>query len=136
MGIFSAATVTNAVAVYLLHDVDADLSGRWNQAYLDLSLEFVAFAFVTAALFLFFTWIGKLAFRFRSPTLNTKLGFALGIAVILIQYPAELAVRKVTPAYSEAFLLGYILLSPIVCAATILLDIRKRPALPRQMPQA
>jgi hypothetical protein len=66
-----------------------------------------------------------MVFRLRDARLNPRLGFVLGMAVTLIQYPAELAVRKLSPAYTDTFLLGYLLLSPICCAAIVFLNSRK-----------
>ena len=37
LGIFVAALFTNAVAVYLLHDVDPDRIGKLNLAYWELT---------------------------------------------------------------------------------------------------
>jgi hypothetical protein len=127
---FAAAMFTNAAAVYLLHDVDADRVGKWNLAYYELTLEFFVFSLVLTVSFLLLTWIGRVVFGLRDVTLNLKLGFVLGIAVTLIQYPAEFTIRKLTPGHSaEAFLLGYLLLSPICCAAIMLLNSHiRRPA--------
>jgi hypothetical protein len=125
-GIFAAAMFANAASVYLLHDVDADLIGKWNLAYWELTLEFLAFSTVVAICFFLATWIGTVAFGLRDVPANLKLGFVLGIVLTLIQYPAEFTVRKLTPAFADAFLLGYLLLSPLCCAAIILLNSRKR----------
>ena len=117
----------NAVAVYWLHDVDADLVGRWNLAYRDLTLEVLVFSVVVASCFLLLTWIGKVVFRLRQITKNFKLGLFLGAAVTCLQYPAEFAVRKLTTTHSsDTFLLAYLLLSPVCCAAIVLLDSHKR----------
>ena len=126
LGIFVAAMFTNAVAVYLLHDVDADRIGQWNLAYWELAQEFLAFSTVAAICFFLATWIGRVAFGLRDAPVNPKLGYVLGIALTLIQYPAEFTVRKLAPALADVFLLGYVLLSPICCAAIILLNSRNR----------
>src|SRR3979411_2289101 len=89
IGTFAAAMFTNAAAVYLLHDVDADRVGKWNLAYYELTLEFFVFSLVLTVSFLLLTWIGRVVFGLRDVTLNLKLGFVLGIAVTSIQYPAE-----------------------------------------------
>jgi len=124
---FATAMFTNAVAVYLLHDVDADRIGKWNLAYWELTLEFLIFGLAIAGIFLLLTWTGTVVFGLRDVTANVKLCFVLGSAVTLIQYPAEFTVRKLTPGHSaDAFLLGYMLLSPICCAAIILLDSHNR----------
>jgi hypothetical protein len=127
LGIFASAMFTNAVAVYLLHDVDADRIGKWNLAYGELTLEFFVFSLALTVCFFLVVWIGTIAFGLRDIMPSLKLGFALGIAVTLIQYPAEFVVRKLTAGHSaDAFLLGYLLLSPICCAVIILLNSHKR----------
>ena len=117
---------TNAASVYLFHDVDADRIGQWNLAYGELTFEFLAFSTGVAICFFLAAWIGTVALGLRDVPVNLKLGFVLGIALTLIQYPAEFAVRKLTPAFADAFLLGYMLLSPLCCAAIILLNSHKR----------
>lgn len=129
IAMFATALLTNAAAVYLLHDVDADRIGKWNLAFLELTLEFFIFGLVLTVSFFLLTWIGTMVFRLRHVALNLKLGVVLGIAVMLIQYPAEFTVRKLAPGHSaDLFLLGYILLSPICCAAIVLLSAHKRRA--------
>lgn len=136
IGMFAAALITNAAAVYLLHDVDADRIGKWNLAFWELNLEFFIFSLLLTASFFLLTWIGTMMFRLRHVAPNLKLGLVLGIGVMLIQYPAEFSVRKLTPTHSaDSFLLGYILLSPICCACIVLVDAHKRrPASPSQTP--
>ena len=126
LGIFVAALITNAVGVYLLHDVDADRVGKLNLAYWELTLEFFAFSLVLSLIFFLLTWIGTLVFRLRDVPPSGELGFVLGIAVTLIQYPAEFAVRKLAANSADAFLLGYLLLSPVCCSAIVLLNSYKR----------
>jgi hypothetical protein len=127
LGMLAASIFTNAIAVYLLHDVDADRIGRLNLAYWDLTLEFLVFTVVVAAVFLLVSWIGSLVLRLRVVNSGLKLGFALGVAVILIQYPAEFIARKLSFEHSaDSFLLAYLLLAPICCAAIIFLDAHKR----------
>ena len=129
IGMFATALSTNSAAVYLLHDIDADRIGKWNLAFWELNLEFFIFSLVLTASFLLLTWIGTMVFRLRHVATNLKLGFVLGVAAMFIQYPAEFAVRKLTPGHSpDSFLLGYILLSPICCAAVVLLNAHKRRA--------
>ena len=126
---FATALLTNAAAVYLLHDVDADRIGKWNLAFRELTLEFLIFSLVVTVPFFLLTWIGTMVFRLRHVAPNLKLGVVLGIAVILIQYPAEFTVRKLAPGHSaDSFLLGCMLLSPICCAAIVLFSAHKRRA--------
>jgi hypothetical protein len=126
LGIFAAAIFTNAVAVYLFHDVDADRIGKLNLAYWELTLEFFAFGLVMAIIFLLLTWVGALVFRLRHVPPNPRLSFVLGIVVTVLQYPAEFAVRKLAGDSADAFLLGYLLLGPVCCAAVVLLNRHKR----------
>jgi hypothetical protein len=129
IAMFATALLTNAAAVYLLHDVDADRIGKWNLAFWELTVEFFVFSLVLTVSFFLLTWIGIMVFRLRQVALNFELGLVLGIAVMLVQYPAEFTVRKLAPGHSaDSFLLGYILLSPICCAAIVLLSAHKRRA--------
>jgi hypothetical protein len=122
IGMFTAATLTNAISVYLLHDVDADLTGKWNQAYWNLTIEFFFFAVVVAALFLTVTWVGTLILHLRDTPANSRLVMVLGIALILFQYPAEFAVRKLSASHSaDTFLLAYLVLSPVACSTIVLI---------------
>ena len=119
--------VTNAAGVYWLHDVDPDRVGKWNLAYRELTLELVVFSIAVTSCFLLLTWIGTVVFRLRQVKVNLKLGLFLGAALTCLQYPAEFAVRKLTATHSsDKFLLAYLLLSPVCCAAIVLLDSHKR----------
>jgi hypothetical protein len=91
-----------------------------------LTLEFFAFSLVLTLIFFLLTWIGTLVFRLRDVPPSRGLSFVLGIAVTSIQYPAEFAVRKLAANSADAFLLGYLLLSPVCCAAIVLLNSYKR----------
>jgi hypothetical protein len=126
LGLFVAAMFTNAIAVYLFHDVDADRIGKLSLAYWELTLEFFVFSLVLTLSFLLVTWIGTTVFRLRNAPLSSTLGLVLGIAVTLIQYPAEFAVRRFATNSADAFLLGYLLVSRICCVAIVLLNSRKR----------
>lgn len=131
VGMLVAALFTNAVAVYLLHDVDPDRIGQWNLAYRELAEEFLLFAFVVAALFLLFTWLGKVLLRLPRVSESSNWALSLGIAVILIQYPAEYTVRLITGHSADTFLTIYVLLSPLCCAAIILARSQRREAASR-----
>ena len=129
VAMFATALLTNAAAVYWLHDVDADRAGKLSLAFWELTLEFFIFGLVVTMAFFVLTWIGLMVFRLRRGAINFNLGLALGIAVMLVQYPAELMVRKLAPEHSaDSFLLAYTFLSPICCAAIVLLSAHKRRA--------
>jgi hypothetical protein len=124
-GMLVASVFTNAVAVYLLHDVDADEIGNFNSAYRGLMLEFLVYSIIVTAIFLLTVWTGSQVMRSRVDS-SARIGFILGTAVILIQYPAEFIVRWRTGHSSNLFLLAYMLLAPIGCASIVLVDARKR----------
>lgn len=126
LGISAAALLINAIAVYGLHDVDADRVGKLNLAYWELTLELLVFGLILAVIFFLVTWIGTLVFHLRGISPNPALGVVLGIAVTILQYLAEFAVRKLAGHSVEAFLLSYLLLSPVGCAAIVLLNSHKR----------
>lgn len=123
LGLFGAAICTNAVAVYLLHDVDADRIGKLNLAYSELMKEFFIFSAIASVIFLLVTWIGTRVLRLQGAHRNARLALRLGIALIVIQYPAEFSVRHLaSQSFTDAFLLAYLLFSPFLCAAIILFD--------------
>ena len=127
LGIAVASILTNALAVYVLHDVDADRLENLNLAYRELMLEFLVFAIVFTATFLLFGWIVSLILRLRIVNSSSIFSFVLGMAVILIQYPAEYLVRKLNADHtSDRFLLGYLLLTPVCCVAIVFLDAHRR----------
>jgi hypothetical protein len=127
LGMVTTSIFTNAVAVYLLHDVDIDRIGRLNLAYRELTLESLIFAIVATAIFLLASWIGSLVLRLRVASSGLRLGLVLGIAFMLIQYPGELIVRKFSSQHSaDSFLLAYLLLAPMCCAGIIILDCHRR----------
>jgi hypothetical protein len=116
----TASLFTNAVAVYLLHDVDADMVGRLNLAYRELMREFVFFAIVATVIFLLAGWLGSLVLRLKVASAGPRLAFVLGVTTILIQYPAEFVARLLNSGRSsDSFLLAYLLLVP-ACSAGIL----------------
>lgn len=126
------ALFTNAVAVYLLHDVDADRIGQWNLAFRELAQESMYFSVFVAALFFLFTWAGKLLLRLPRVAENSKLAWSLGLGVVLLQYPSELAARKIAGQQADTLLLIYMLLSPICCAAIILRTSRPKGITPAE----
>ena len=114
----------NAISVYILHDVDKDRVGRWNLAFFELCEEFLIFSVLASGLFLLFLWGGRALLR-KPLSPNYVLAFWLGVAVILVQYPIELAGRALFPTLKDALLTFYPLLSPLFCAILFLLKSRK-----------
>jgi len=46
LGIFCAALVVSAISVYLFRDVDQEMRGRWNEAFVQSCGESVLFALI------------------------------------------------------------------------------------------
>jgi hypothetical protein len=125
-GMMIAVLIVNFISVYLLHDVDKDRVGRWNLAFFELCAEFLLFGLVVTALFLLFLWCGRALFRTPvSP--NYVLAFFMGVLVILLQYPVDLASRVLLPSRADLILTVYPLLSPLFCAGILLLKSRATP---------
>jgi len=93
-GLFLAAMLANAVAVYWLHDVDTELVGRWNVAYRELSLEALTFSVVAAGCFLLLTWTGKILFRLPGAVLSSKL------ALFSALWCRVSSIRRISPSGS------------------------------------
>jgi hypothetical protein len=123
----AASIFMNALSVYVLHDVDADRIGKLNLAYRELMEEFLLFAVVATAVFLLVVWLGSMVLRLGVATSGPRLAFILGAAVIVIQYPAEFAIRVMNRQHSsESFLLAYLLGAPVCCAAIVIWNARRR----------
>jgi hypothetical protein len=134
-GIFVAAVFTNALAVYVLHDIDADRVGKLNLAYAELTLEFLFFALVATTAFLVAIWVGAKMLRLQVVDSGLRLGFTLGIILILIQYPVEFIIRKLSTEHSsDSFLLAYPLLAPLCCAAIVVRDAHRQRSILRTTP--
>jgi hypothetical protein len=122
-GMMIAVLPVNFISVYLLHDVDKDMIGRLNLAFVDLCLEFVAFGWVATGLLLFFLWSGRAMFRIPASA-NYVLTFFMGVLVILAQYPVEVAGRVLFPSREDLVLTLYPVLSTLLCAIFLLIKSR------------
>ncbi|HWN74690.1 MAG TPA: hypothetical protein VNO13_03040 [Candidatus Udaeobacter sp.] len=134
VGIVVAGIPINLISVYLLHGVATDRVGLWDRAYTELAIELTIFAVaMTLALWLL-TFLGRLIFRLRGSPTNPKLGFLLGLAVMTVQYPWDVAARRFFPNHSNEQLGVYVILSVFVCAAILVWDnfTRKLPKLDSQ----
>lgn len=112
LGMILTVLPLNAISVYLFHDVDPDSVGQWNKACVELGFEFLAFVLVVEALFVLFTWIGRMILRLPSLRPNRRLGLILGVSTILLQYPIHLAGRIFAPGQKDVVLLVYLILCP------------------------
>jgi hypothetical protein len=123
-GLLATVLPVNAISVYILHDVDKDRVGRWNLAFFKLCEEFLIFSVLASVLFLLCLWVGRALLR-KPLSPDYVLAFWLGVAVILVQYPIELAARALLPSWKDTLLLLYPLLSPLFCAILFLWKGRK-----------
>lgn len=122
LGMAAAGFPIAAISVYVFHDVDLDRVGQWNLAFSELCQETTAFILITGGLVMFLVWLSRIPFRLQSVPLNPKLGFRLGVAVILLQYPFEFACRRLFPNHDVLVAASYILFSSVVCALLVLRD--------------
>lgn len=112
----------NAISVYVFHDVDKDLVGRWNEAYIELCLEFAIFTVVVGGAVWPLTLLGRRLFRLQSVSPRPNFVRFLGVGVILLQYPVEFAARVLLPRFSDLSLSLYIVASIAASAALLLRD--------------
>lgn len=133
LGMFGTGLLNAALSVYLLHDVDKDMIGRWNEAFAGLCGEMVLFTLVIGAGVALLTWIGRLLFRLKGSSPRAKLGLFLGIGVSIIQYPWDFAGRAAFPKFADTFLSVYLIVAILVCSIVIVRDnflrmkLRQRP---------
>ncbi len=125
-GMTLAAACVNAISVYAFHDVDKELAGGWNEAYLGLCLESVIFAVVVGGPVWLLTLLGRQLFRLKGSSPRPKLGFLLGVAVLPIQYLVETTVRILAHDFADLSRSLYIVFSIIVCTAVLLRDNSKQ----------
>ena len=118
-----AVIPVNFISVYLLHDVDKDLVGRWNLAFFELCEEFLFFGLIVTGLFLFSLWCGRALLRIPTSP-NYILAFFMGVLLILLQYPIEVAGRMVLPSSVDLVRGLYLLLRPMFCAVLFLIKSR------------
>ena len=111
-----------AISVYVFQDVDLDRVGQWNLAFSEPCGETTGFILICGGLVMFLVWLSRILFRLQSLPLNPKLGFGLGVAVILLQYPFEFACRKLFPNHGVLVAASYILFSSALCALLVLRD--------------
>jgi hypothetical protein len=117
-GILCAALLTAAVSVYVVHDVDKEQVGHWNEAFLSLCIEEVLFALIIGGGVAVLTLLGLRLFHLRTYSPRLKVVFILGVGISFIQYPwdfvSRVAIPKLADASLYAFLIVAIVLSSIV----------------------
>ena len=130
---FGTGLLNAALSVYLLHDVDKDMIGHWNEAFAGLCGEMVLFTLVIGAGVALLTWIGRHLFHLKGYSPRAKLGLFLGVGVSVLQYPWDFAGRATFPEFADAFLIAYMIVAIFVCSIVIVRDnflrmkLRQRP---------
>ena len=126
-GICVSALVLSAASVYLFHDVDKQLIGKWDLAFRGLVEEVLIFAILVTLGTAVLTQIGRMVAGIRPAVPLTKLGFIVGAAVGLVQYPFEFLVRKVAAEHYDFWIYTYIALSILVSSVVFIAACRKQP---------
>jgi hypothetical protein len=122
LGILSAALLLSAVSVYLFHDVDKDMIGRWNEAFAGLCTESVLFALIVGGGVTLLTLLGRHLFHLKGYSPRAKLGFILGIAVTALQYPWDYVGRLAFPKLADSSLGLYLMVAIVLCSIVIVRD--------------
>jgi hypothetical protein len=122
LGTLCAALSIAAISVYVLHDVDKDQMGRWNEAFAGLCVEFVLFTLIIGAGVALLAFLGRRLFHLKGYSPRPKLAFSLGVGVSVLQYPWEFIGRVLFPKLEDFTLSLYLLVAIVVCSIVILRD--------------
>jgi len=125
-GVCLSALLLGAVSVYVLHDVDKDLIGKWNIAFRDLAVEVFLFGLLVTLGTSILTQIGRMVAGLRPAVPAPKLGFNWGASIGLVQYPFEFLVRKVADEHYAFWSYAYIVLSILVPSAVFIAACRRQ----------
>jgi hypothetical protein len=122
VGVFSTALLSSAVSVYLLHDVDRDQIGRWNEAFAALCAESFIFAVMVGGIVGLLTLLARQLFHLKGYSPRAVLSLVLGIAVTALQYPWDFLGRKFFPKIADSSLDVYLVIAIIACTVILLRD--------------
>jgi hypothetical protein len=122
LGIFGTALFGAVISVYMLHDVDQDKIGHWNEAFLGLCVESVLFTLIVGGGVTFLSLLGRHFFHLKGYSPRAMLGFLLGVGVTVLQYPWEFAVRKQLPKLANTSLYLYLVIAIVFCTVVIIRD--------------
>jgi hypothetical protein len=125
-GLCVSALLLGAASVYVFHDVDKDLLGKWNIAFSYLAGEALFFALLVTIGTAILTQFGRMVVGLRPAVPTPKLGFSAGIVIGIVQYPFEFLVRKVADEHYAFWSYAYIVLSIIVPSAIFIAACRRR----------
>jgi hypothetical protein len=120
VGVLVSALFVNALSVYVFHDVDREMIGRWHEAYFQLNIELLFFSLIVTGLLLLFMCLGIKLFRYPVFSQNVRLAFTLGVGTILIQYVYDLAARSWAPEIAQVVTAIYPLLGSAISAIILI----------------
>jgi hypothetical protein len=121
-GLLVAVIPVNLFSVYVVRDVDADMRSKLGQAFINLTIEMLAF--IAVASFIFGT-AGYLIVRFLKlhPVKDGKsLSLWLGAALILMQYVLDIGTRMAlkNEVWTAAVLHFLLFVAPAICAIILI----------------
>ena len=122
LGIFCTALLSDAVSVYIFHDVDKDMIGHWNEAFAGLCPEIVLFTLIIGGGVALLTLLGRRLFHLKGYSPRAKSGLFLGIGVTVLQYPWDFVGRTLFPKFADACLSIYLVLAIALCSIVIVRD--------------
>jgi hypothetical protein len=125
-GVCVSALLLSAASVYVFHDVDKDLIGKWNIAFGYLAGEVLFFALLVTIGTAILTQISRMVAGLRPALPAPKLGFILGASIGVIQYPFEFLVRKVADKHYDFWSYAYIVLSILIPSALLIAACRRQ----------
>ena len=122
MGLFCTSLMVSVVSVYLFHDVDREMIGRWNEALAASCFEGILFTLIITIPVWLLTFLGQrlLHLTGNSPRLN--LALLVGIGIAILQYASEVLARIATPNFVDFVRLIYLMVSIVLCTVVLLLD--------------
>jgi len=126
LGILCASLLIDAIAVYVLRDVDQNQIGHWNEAFTGLCVESILFSLIIVGPVWLLTFLGLRLFHLKNHFPRAMLALLLGIGATVIQYPLELATRKLLPKLTEFFLGSYLIATIVLCTVVLLYDSFRR----------
>jgi len=122
LGIFSTALVVSLFSVYVFHDVDKEMIGRWNEAFAGLCVEFVFFTAIIGGGVAILTFLGRHLLRLKGYSPRPGMCLFLGIGVTVLQYPWEFAGRSAFLGLEDFSLCLYLIVAIVFCSIFIVRD--------------
>jgi hypothetical protein len=126
LGFFCTALLVAAISVYLLHDVDHDMVGRLNEAFLQSCTEGILFGLIVGGSAGLLTILGRFVFHLRGYSPRAMSGFILGISVTVFQYPWDFSTRMIFPKLEDVSLFVYLVAAIVLCTLVLLRDTLKQ----------